>query len=123
MRNDAFRSGQQLYWRVAAVDEGRNAGGWATSPMLASKGMRLKLSGSLRLEAARTIRAIVTDTKGRPMKGARVLVTGPGLRMQPRRTSAAGKASFRITPRLAGPVKFQAQKAGYKPASKTLRVR
>ena len=123
MRNDAFRSGEQLYWRVAAVDEGRNAGGWATSAMNASKGMRLKLSGSLRRDATRMIRAAVTDKKGRAMKGVKVVVTGPGLRVQPRRTSASGTVSFRLTPRLAGSVKFQAEKVGYKPATKSLRVR
>jgi hypothetical protein len=123
MRHPSFRSGERLYWRVAAVDEGRNTGGWATSPMRASKAMRLKLRGSLRRGATRTVRAVVTNAKGRAMKGAKVLVTGPGLRLQPRRTSAAGKVSFRITPRLAGKVRFQAEKLGYKPASKILRVR
>ena len=123
MLNPGFRTGQQLFWRVASVDEGRNLGGWAARAIQPAKGMRLRLSGSLKRGAARIVRATVTDTKGRVMKGAKVLVTGPGLRVAARRTSASGKVSFRLTPRLAGSVKFQAETAGYRPATKTLKVR
>jgi len=123
MAHPAFQSGAQLYWRVASLDEGNNLGAWVTNAIRQSKPMRLRVRGSLRKDRARRVRAIVKDSRGRAVRGAKVTVTGPGIRVAPRKTTRRGKVSFRLRPMVKGRVVFLAEKWGYAPASKRLSVR
>jgi hypothetical protein len=123
MAHPAFHSGAPLYWRVATMDEGNNLGAWVTSTVRQSKPMRLRLRGSLRQDRSRTVRAIVKDSRGRAIRGAKVTVTGPGIRVAPRQTTRRGKVSFRLRPQVKGRVVFLAEKRGFAPKSKGISVR
>jgi hypothetical protein len=123
MTHPAFQSGAPLYWRVATMDEGNNLGAWVTSPVRQSKPMRLRLRGSLRQGRARTVRATVRDSRGRAIRGAEVSVTGVGIRVAARYTTRRGKVRFRLRPMAKGRVVFLAEKRGFAPASKRIRVR
>ncbi len=123
MIHPAFHSGAPLYWRVASMDEGNNLGAWVTNPVRQSKPMRLRLRGSLKRNRTRKVRAIVKDSRGKALRGAKVTVTGAGIRVAPRLTTRRGKVSFRLKPRAKGRVVFLAEKRSFAPASKRLSVR
>ena len=123
MTSAAFRSGQPLYWRVAVIDEGSNAGGWATSPLRSSKPLRMRLRGKLRRGHRGRVRLTLTDARRRRVKGARVTVRGPVGVVKARSTGRRGTVSFRLRPKARGKVRFSAEKRGYMTAGATLRVR
>jgi hypothetical protein len=123
MIHPAFRSGATLFWRVASMDEGNNLGAWVTNPVRQSKPMRLRLRGSLKRNRTRKVRAIVKDSHGKALRGAKVTVTGAGIRVAPRLTTRRGKVSFRLKPRAKGRVVFLAEKRSFAPATKRLSVR
>lgn len=123
MTDPAFAGAEQLYWRVAAVDEGGNVGGWATNPLRSAPRARIRLKGRLRYGRASVVRATVTGRKGRRLKGAIVRVQGAGVTSMPRKTNRFGVVRLRLTPRARGTVRFSAEKVGYSPARGKLRVR
>jgi hypothetical protein len=69
------------------------------------------------------VRAIVKDSRGKAIRGAKVTVTGPGIRVAPRQTTRRGKVSFRLTPKVKGRVVFLAEKRGFAPSKKRLSIR
>jgi hypothetical protein len=118
-----YLDGGTLYWRVAAVDADRNIGDF--SPV-----QKIGLAARMRLALLRyptrgrrsTVTVKVVNAANRPVPGAAVRVTGPGIRVRPRRTSRAGTASFRLRPTRRGALVFRAVKTGYQPAAFTIRV-
>ena len=122
MIHPAFHSGAPLFWRVASMDEGNNLGAWVTNPVRQSKPLRLRLRGSLKRDRTRKVRAIVTDSRGKALRGAKVTVTGAGIRVAPRLTRR-GKVPFDLKPMANGRVVFLAEKRSFAPASKRLTVR
>jgi hypothetical protein len=123
MTDAAFAGSTDLYWRVAAVDEGGNVGGWATSPLRNAPRARIRVRGSLRRGRSRAVRVTVTGRGGRRLKGAIVRVRGAGVTAPPRRTNRRGSVRLRLRPRSAGRVRFSAEKTGYAPARVRVRVR
>ena len=119
----AYRGSDDLYWRVAVVDEGRNLGGWATRPLRRAPVARLALRGRLRTDRASTVRVTVRGRKGRRLRGAVVRVQGAGVVTRPRRTNRRGQVRLTLTPRRRGMVRFSADKAGYRPGRAKLRAR
>ncbi len=123
MTDLGYSGAERLYWRVAAVDEGGNLGGWATNPLRSAPRAKLRLKGKLRYGRASVVRATVTGRKGRPLKGATVRVEGAGTTSRPRNTNRSGVVRLRLKPRARGTVRFSAEKVGYSPARGKLRVR
>ena len=123
MMNTAFDGAQGLYWRVAALDEGNNAGGWATSPLRSAQQARMRVKGKLRKDRAGRLRVTVTGRNRKALRGAVVRVSGAGIVARPRRTNKRGRVVLRVLPRNRGTVLLSADKAGYSPARARVKVR
>jgi hypothetical protein len=108
-----FLNGGRLYWRVAAVDELNNVGGYATGTLALPKGLRVRVSGALVRRTRRTVTVTVTNAKNRPVSRARVRVRGAGVRVRPRRTGRRGSVRLAIRPSKRGKVTFTVSKRGY----------
>jgi hypothetical protein len=119
----AYGKAEQLYWRVAAMDEGNNLGGWATTPLRRLPRARVRARGSLRRGRARAVRVTVTGRGKRRLRGATVRIQGAGVIARPRRTNKRGTVKLWLTPRKRGTVRLSADKRGYAPGRATLRVR
>jgi len=112
-----------LYWRVAVLDEGGNAGGWAMAPLRSPLPLRVRVSGKLRHGRTGTLRVKVTDTRGRALKGASVKASGKGLTTRTARTGTRGTATLRLRPRSKGVVAIQVSLRSYTTRTLSLRVR
>jgi hypothetical protein len=114
----------RLYWRVAAMDEGDNVGDF-TQPQLISRTRRMEITlrGALKRgkKAALTIMVSDFETAG-GVGGARVHVTGAGLRKRAR-TSSFGSVRLFLKPKRKGALTISASKAGFRPTSVRLRIR
>jgi hypothetical protein len=122
LSSSGFRDGGPIYWRVAAVDEGNNVGGWASGRVGLLRRMVLTTSGILRRRERSMVEVNVKDAKGRPVRGARVSLRGAGIHARSRRTTRRGIARFRVKPRVRGSVKVRADKRGFRPGSAVVKV-
>ena len=112
-----------LYWRVATLDEGGNAGGWAMAPLRRPLALRVRVSGTLRPGRTGTLRVRVTNARGRALKGAKVKASGNGLTTRSRQTGSRGMATLRLRPRSKGTVVLRVSLRGYTTRTRSLRVR
>ncbi|MFL5923843.1 MAG: hypothetical protein ACJ74S_07730 [Gaiellaceae bacterium] len=115
----------RLYWRVAAQDEGDNVGDF-TQPQLITRVRRMEIAvqGSLKRGKRTMIGVAVSnfETAG-PVGGAKLRVSGVGLRVRRWRTNPFGSASVVLKPRRKGYLAIRASRSGYLPVSIRLRVR
>ena len=109
-----FLNGGRLYWRVAAVDDLNNVGGYATGTLALPKGLRVMVSGALVRRTRRMVTVTVTNAKGRAVPRARVRVRGAGVRARPRRTGRRGSVRIALRPSKRGRVTFMVSKRGYR---------
>jgi protein-S-isoprenylcysteine O-methyltransferase Ste14 len=124
LTHPAYAGGAPLYWRVAAVDEGRNVGDWSPTQRIGLvKRMRITARGTPKLRRLRSVVVTVLDASKRPVPGARIRVSGAGVRVANVRSGRRGKATFRMRATKRGWVVFQATKSGYDAAVLRLRVR
>ena len=72
MASPAFAKGGALYWRVATLDEGGNAGGWASASLTSPKKLRVRVRGVARRNHRGLVRVTVTDSHGRRLAHVRV---------------------------------------------------
>jgi len=121
LTSSGFENGGPVYWRVAAVDEGGNIGGWATGRVGLLRRMSVRASGGLRRGRRGVVEVQVTTAKGRAIRNARVTLRGVGVRAR-RHTSRRGIARFRVTPRARGNVVVRVDKRGFRPGSARLAV-
>ena len=117
-----YADGGKLYWRVASVDEGGNAGGWTSGTFSLPKRIKITLSGNLRRGVNGAIRVAVTDSRGHKVRKAQVRVKGAGVASLARRTSAKGTTVFKLRPRRRGKIVFQVTRGGYRAGSASLMV-
>jgi hypothetical protein len=118
-----FLNGGRLYWRVAAIDELNNAGGFATGTLSLPRSLRVRANGSLRRRERGTVTVTVMNAKNRPVRRARVRVSGAGVRARPRRTGRRGTVTFALRPRRRGKVTFKVSKRGYRAGKASTTVR
>ena len=123
MNQPGFQNGGLLYWRVAALDEGNNAGGWAFGSLRLPSGMRVNVQGLLQKRKRGNVTVTVTTAKGRPIRRARVKVKGAGVRSRPKRTGKRGTVKLRLRPRRKGTVTFTVSKRGYRAGKASVAVR
>jgi protein-S-isoprenylcysteine O-methyltransferase Ste14 len=124
LRHSAYAGDDPLYWRVAAVDEGRNVGDWSPTQRIGVvRRMRVTARGTPKRMRTRPIVVTVRSGGNRPLTKVTVRVSGAGVRTMVRRTNRRGVVTFRIRPRLRGSVVFRATKSGYGSATLRLRVR
>jgi hypothetical protein len=121
MTQPGFANGGQLYWRVAAMDEGNNVGGFSTGSLRLPRGMRVVALGFLQKRKRGIVTVTVVAPNGRPVRGASVTARGAGTRAR-RRTGRRGTARMRIRPRRSGTIKFTVRKRGYRTGKATLPV-
>ena len=117
----ALTDGGEIFWRVAATDEGNNVGGWATGSFKAPKRMVVTVAGSAVRRKASTVKLTVRDFKGRKLRKAKVSVSGAA-RAKARRTGRKGTVKLRIRPRRKGSVRFRVTLAGHRPVTAVLKV-
>jgi len=113
LTNRAFLDGGRLYWRVAAIDEGDNVGGFATGTFRTPKRMVVTLSGGAARGARSTVKVTVKDVRGRAVRRARIRVSGAA-HARSRRTNKRGSASFSLRPRRRGTISFRVTRSGYR---------
>jgi len=123
MRQRGFMNGGRLHWRVAALDELNNVGGYATGTLSLPKGLRVMIRGSLKKRKRGTVTVTVINAKNRPVPRARVRVAGAGVRVRPGRTGRRGIVTFTLRPRKGGSVIFKASKRGYRAGKASTAVR
>jgi hypothetical protein len=117
----AFLNGGRLYWRVAAVDEGNNVGGFATGTFKTPKRMSISVAGHVTKGARSQVVVTVKDARGRAVKKAKVAVSGAG-RARSRRTNKRGIATLSVRGRRRGAITFRVTRTGYRPGVATLTV-
>ena len=122
MTTSGFQNGGPLYWRVAAVDEGGNVGGWASGKVGLLRKMTVQASGILRRGRKTVLQVRVTNAKNRVVKDVRVTLRGVGVRGR-KRTGKKGIARFKVKPKARGNVRVRADKRGFRPGSAVVRVR
>jgi hypothetical protein len=122
MSSSGFQNGGPIYWRVAAIDEGGNTGGWASGKVGLLRKMVVRASGVLRRGSRGVLEVRVTNAKNRVLRGARVTLRGVGVRGR-KRTSRRGIARFRVRPRARGSLRVRADKRGFRPGSAVVTVR
>jgi hypothetical protein len=122
MSASGFQNGGPIYWRVAAVDEGGNVGGWASGKVGLLRKMVVRTSGVLRRGSRSVLEVQVRNAKGRVVRGARVTLRGVGVRGR-KRTTRRGIARFRVKPRVRGSLRVRADKRGFRPGAAVVKVR
>ena len=118
----AFVDGGKLYWRVAAIDEGNNVGGFATGTFRTPKRMVVAIAGGAVRGARSKVSVTVKDARGRAVKKAKVAVSGAA-HAKSRRTNKRGVATFRLRARRKGTISFRVTRSGYRAGVATLAVR
>jgi hypothetical protein len=123
MKNQ-YEAGGTLYWRVAAVDEERNVGAF-TQIQQVRLAERMKLQVSNRPRRGRFSRVVVTlkNAAGKPVRGATVRAAGAGVAGRAARTGRTGKAILRLRPTRRGTLVLRAIRAGFQPATYSIRIR
>ena len=124
MTSYSYGTGGPFYWRVAAVDEDRNQGDWTPVQQIRlDPRLRVTMSGVVRRGRKSLVRVSVVDGRGKRVIGARVRLTGSGIKARAKRTSSTGRVTFTVKPRKRGKLVVAATKAGFQPAFASLRVR
>jgi hypothetical protein len=122
LTGSGYTDGGPLYWRVAAVDEGGNDGGWATGRVGLLRRMNVSAFGLLHRGARGVLSVTVTDARAHAVRGARVTVSGAGVRAR-KRTSRRGAATFRVRPRARGTLRVRVDKSGFRPGAAAVSIR
>ena len=119
MMSPAYAKGP-LYWRIATVDEGLNAGSFVSGAIRTGKPLTVLVRGSLRRNRTSRITVIVRD-RGKLLRAAIVRVSGAGVRTQSKQTGRRGTTSLRLRPRKRGQVTIRVIRGGF--ATKTVKLR
>jgi hypothetical protein len=114
MTQMGFANGGLLYWRVAALDEGNNIGGFATGAFRLPRAMRVTAVGLLQRRKRGVVTVTAASMTGRPIRRAAVTVRGAGSRPVRRRTGRRGTVRIRIRPRRRGSLTVTVRKRGYR---------
>ncbi len=115
-KNAVYKKGGPMYWRVAAVDDSGNIGEM-------TKALGFKLPLALRVSAAGLLRKsktgkltiTVTDGSRNAIRGAKVVITGAGLRKKTVSTKSTGKTStLKLKPKSRSKITITVSKSGYR---------
>jgi hypothetical protein len=124
MSSYGYTGSSVLYWHVAAVDEDRNQGDWSQAQVIRLQPrLRVSVSGLVRHQRMSSVRVYVMNAQGKRLAGAKVKLTGLGVRAVVKQTNKLGQVSFKVRPKKKGKLLVSATKAGYQPAYGSMRVR
>jgi hypothetical protein len=117
-----YLNGGGLYWRVAAKDADNNTGAWTTPQSLSlPTKFAVTVSPSILVHLkTTTVTVTVKSFDGHVVAGARVGVSGAGLKATAKTTGTAGKATFKLRPPKKGTITFSVTKTGYQAFTKTI---
>jgi hypothetical protein len=123
MTSYSYQTVDVLYWRVAGVDEDRNQGDWTQAQIIKMMPrLKVSMSGLVRPKRMSSVRVTVMSTTGKRLKGAKVRLTGLGIRPVVKLTDARGSVTFKVKPKKRGKLLVSATKAGYQAAYGALKV-
>lgn len=117
--SDTLKKGGTFYWQVAAVDQGGNHGSGARGSFRVPIALQVTPRGNLQHRRTDTLGLRVTSVAGTPVKGARLTVTGLGIRRASKLSNRAGRAAFRVHPKRRGNLIVVVTRKGYQ----TLRLK
>jgi hypothetical protein len=116
--------GGSFYWRVAGRDKAFNVGDWTQAQRIdISQRLRVAVNRAVPRRRWTRVRVTVSDPALKRIAGARVRVSGAGLRPRSGKTNRSGQVSFRLRPRKRGRILFSASKPGFAPGTLSMRVR
>jgi hypothetical protein len=110
---NAYTNGGTLYWHVAALDAGDNVGAYivASTSSYVAHGMTT------------TITITTKDSKGHAIAGATVKISGGGITAVSKKSTSAGKVTFKVHPKKSGgKLTITATKTSLQSGSMTLPV-
>ena len=117
MTSRAFSDGGRLFWRVASVDSGGNVGAFKTGSFILPKGLSVSITGVLRRGRRSLVTISVRSARTRKaVRGARVTITGAGLRTMRRRSNRRGIVKVSVSPRKAGTLTVSVRRKGFRDA-------
>ena len=119
-----YVNGGSFYWRVAARDKAFNVGDWTQAKRI-DIAQRLRVAVNRTPARRRWTRVLVTvsDPLGKAVAGAKVRVTGAGMRPKSGRTNGKGRVRLRVRPRKRGRLLFSATKRGFAAGTLSMRIR
>jgi hypothetical protein len=124
MTSYGYTTSSILYWRVAGVDEDRNQGDWTqVQTIRLQPRLRVSVSGVAHSKRRSSVRVSVMNTTGKRLAGAKVKLTGVGVRPVTGKTNRLGMVTFTVKPKRKGKLLVSATMAGFQPAYGSLRVR
>jgi hypothetical protein len=123
MSSYGYQGSSVLYWRVAAVDEDRNQGDWTQIQQIRLQPrLKISVSGLARTKHVSTVRVSVMNAQGKRLAGAKVKLTGVGVRPVVKKTDKLGQATFKVRPKKRGKLFVSATMAGFQAAYGALKV-
>jgi hypothetical protein len=124
MVSSAFTDGGTLHWRVAAVDSGGNIGAYKTGSFVLPKGLSVSILGFLRHGHRGQVTISVKSARTRKaVRGARLTITGAGVRTMRRSTNRRGRVVLSLTPRKKGTLTVAVKRKGFRDAIAVSKVR
>jgi hypothetical protein len=124
MSSYGYSSSSTLYWHVAAVDEDRNQGDWSQAQTIRLQPrLKVQVTGIARPKRMSTVRVSVMNAQGKRLGGAKVKLTGVGVRAVAKTTNKLGQVVFKVRPKKKGKLLVSATMSGFQAAYGSLRVR
>jgi hypothetical protein len=124
MTASGYTTSTVLYWRVAAVDEDRNQGDWTQAEQIRLQPrLRISVGGLARSKRMSSVRVSVMSGVGKRLAGAKVKLTGLGIRPVVKKTNTLGQVTFKVRPKKKGKLLVRATKPGFQAAYGSLKVR
>jgi hypothetical protein len=116
-----YANGGKLWWRLAVVDQGGNAGAYTTGLVALPRAMSVSVQGTLTPGRRGTLVVLVRDAKGRAVRKAIVRASGAGARAR-KRTGKKGVARIRVRPSRRGAITIRVKRRGFKDGLARVRV-
>jgi len=127
LSSPGYVKGGNLYWRVAMVDETGNLGEFSAGRSIyLPQQLKVSALGAPRAKKSGKLVITVLDPRRNGVRGAKVVITGAGLRKKTVRTNSSGKVTVTLKPRKKGSIRISVSKAGspaYRSTSITVTVR
>jgi hypothetical protein len=123
LSSSSYRTGGRIYWRIAAIDKGNNQGAFANGTFVLPRSFRVRAFGlALRGQPSR-ISVTLSGQPSKKFKGARVTISGAGVRRRVKSVNRRGQATFTVRPRRRGTLTIVVHKRGFTDAYATVAVR
>jgi hypothetical protein len=123
LNSNGYKTGGKIYWRIASQDKGNNQGAFAGGTFVLPRGFRIRTRGFAHKGARNSLAVSLTDATGKPIKGAKVTLSGAGIKKVTNRVNKRGEARFVVRPKRRGTITVRVRKSGYRDGLATFKVR